>query len=64
MSPLEKLLKQAQAKSNDCSEAKHLAQFIQFILDDEKGDYTLIPASMATFIDWAVDFKRAAEKGK
>lgn len=61
MSLLKNLLEQAKAKTNDCSEAKLLATFIEDILDDNGDDPALVASSMAKVIDWAIDFKRAAE---
>lgn len=61
MSALKDLLERAKAKTNDSSEAKLFAEFIEDLLDDNGDDPALVAASMATLIDWAIDFKRAAE---
>lgn len=65
MSKLKQLLEKANAKANDCAEAKLLAAFIEDILDDHDDhddDPALVAASMDTLIEWARDFKLAAEQ--
>ena len=61
MSILKTLLESALAKTNDSSEAKLLAGFIQDLLDDNGDNPALVASSMCVIIDWATDFKRAAE---
>ena len=61
MSALQALLEKAEAKTNDSSEAKHLAEFVRDLLEDNGNAFALIAASMEVFIEWARDFKRAAE---
>ena len=61
MSALKVLLEKALEKTNDSSEAKLLAEFIQGILDDNGDDAALVASSMCVIIDWASDFRRAAE---
>jgi sugar diacid utilization regulator len=63
MTLLKNLLEQARAKTNDSSEAKLLAEFIQDLLNDNGNDPALVASSMCVIIDWATDFKRAAELG-
>lgn len=62
MSVLKTLLEKALSKSNDSSEAKLLAAFIQDILDEYDDNPALVASSMCAVIDWASDFKRAAEQ--
>ena len=61
MTLLKHLLEQARAQTNDSSEAKLLAEFIQDLLDDNGDNPALVASSMCVIINWATDFKRAAE---
>lgn len=62
MSALKELLEKAGAKTNDCAEARLLADFIEDLLDDNGDDPQLVAASMTTLLDWAWAFKEAAEQ--
>ena len=61
MNKLTLLLQRATAKAQSCSEAKHLAAFIEDILDDHGDDPRLVAESMRVMVNWAIDFMRAAD---
>lgn len=63
MTPLHMTLADALQKSQDCSEAKHVAEFVRDILMDGGGP-AQVAASMQTMIDWATTFMRAAERSQ
>ncbi len=61
MSKLRAMLDKAKNKANDCSEAKLVAEFIDEMLEEVGDEPEQVADSMATLINWAIDFKQAAE---
>lgn len=55
MTFLEEALAGMLNKANNVSEAKHLAVFVQDILEESPGDYNLVTSSLRMFVDAAIE---------